>query len=173
MHKTTAVEPKSGQSETLELPRNPEDFFEAMGTQQMPESFVKRTIDGLNISADAKALLYTLSKTTIVVGERVLKIGRKILDYACKVFKEFTNTAFGLVLGGVAGALFAAIPGLGQLLGPIISPILVFLGFLGGVFLDFKDKMVSRQIATHVAEQNRKLAEQIDLRIAEISGAAN
>ena len=169
----TAIEPASGQSANLEVPSNLDKFFEIISAKEMPDGIVKRTIDELSISADGKALLYTLSKTTIFIGERVVKIGRKILDYACQLFKEFPNCGFGLVLGGIAGALFTAIPGLGVLLGPILSPILVLLGFLGGIFLDFKDKMISSQIATQVAKQNQRLSEQINLKIQEMTEKAD
>ena len=164
----TGVEPSTGKSAEIDIPANKSLFFEAMRSIDMPDGVVKRTIDRLDISADAKSLLYGLSKATIVVGEYVIKIGRKILDYACKLLKEFPNTAFGVVIGAVAGSLFSAIPGLGQLLGPVIAPILVFLGFAGGVFLDFKDKMIGRTIAAHVAEQNRILAEQVDRKFSEM-----
>lgn len=163
-----AVEPKSGKEAELEITTPVSDFLEAMRNLDLSDAAVKRMIDKLDISADAKSLLYTLSKTTIHVGEHVIKAGRKILDYACQLLKEFPNTAFGLVLGGIAGALFSAIPGLGQLLGPFISSILMLIGFLGGAFLDFQDKLLTRKIAASVAEQNQRLAEQIDLKVAEI-----
>ena len=95
-------------------------------------------------------------------------MGRKLLDYVCKLVKEFPNAAFGLILGGVAGALFSAIPGLGWLLGPLVSSILMLVGFVGGVVLDFQDKMLTRKIAATVTEQNERLSAEIDRKVAEL-----
>jgi hypothetical protein len=170
MPEIKAIEPESGRSATLEVPEAEETFYDSLNKKESSDSAIRRTIDGLNISADQKTLLYKFSQTTLLIGDRVVKIGRAILEYTCKLFAEFPNTAFGIVLGGIAGALFSAIPGLGQLLGPIVSPILVFLGFLGGIFIDFKERLISKKIASHVADQNRRLAEQIDLKIREVTG---
>lgn len=118
----------------------------------MSDEAIKRMIDKLNISADAKSLLYTLSKATIKVGEYIIKIGRKILDAVCYTFKEFPMATFGTVFGGIVGALITSIPFLGQILGPIVTPILMALGLVGGLVLDFQDKILERKIARKVAE---------------------
>lgn len=166
--KVTGIEPQSGKESDLELPESEKSFLEAVKNLDMSDSAVKRMIDRLNISADAKSLLYSLSKATIIVGERIAKVGRKLLDYVCKLVKEFPNAAFGLILGGVAGALFSAIPGLGWLLGPLVSSILMLVGFVGGVVLDFQDKMLTRKIAATVTEQNERLSAEIDRKVAEL-----
>lgn len=41
-------------------------------------------IDGLDISADAKSLLFRFSKATITAGQHVIKLGRKIIDLAIR-----------------------------------------------------------------------------------------
>lgn len=167
------VEPNTGKEADLEIPEDQQGFFEALANLDLSDSAIKRMIDRLDISADAKSLLYSLSKASILIGERIVKIGRKILDYVCKMLKEFPHTALGLILGGVAAALFSAIPGLGFLLGPLISPILMLVGFVGGVVIDFQDKMLTRKISARVAEQNERLAERIDQKIAEIHSASS
>lgn len=171
--KVTGVEPETGKEADLEIPNSPESLFDAIRNLDMSDSAVKRMIDRLNISADAKSLLYSLSKTTVVIGDRIIKIGRKLLDYMCFLVKEFPNTAFGLILGGVAGALFSAIPGLGTLLGPLVSSILMLVGFVGGVVLDFQDKMLTRKLATAVAENNERLSAEIERKVADIYAAAS
>ncbi len=167
------VDPKTGKEADLELPGTEESFFQTIGDLDLSDAAVKRMISRLNISADAKSLLYSLSKATIRVGDRVLKMGRKLLDYVCHLAMQFPNTAFGVILAGVAGTLFSAIPGLGVLLGPIVAPILMLIGFVGGAVLDFQDKMLARKIAAQVAEQNERLSAQIDEKLAEIHSAAN
>lgn len=150
--KVIGVVPNTGQEVKIEIENPEEGFFEAMRNFDMSDEAIKKSIDKLNISADAKSLLYTLSKATIKAGEYIIKIGRKILDAVCHVFNKFPMATFGIVFGGVAGALISSIPIIGQLLGPIVTPILSALGLVGGLFLDFQDKMLEREIARKVAE---------------------
>lgn len=150
--KVKGVDPNTGKEVEIEI-ENPEgSFFESMRSFDMSDEAIKRMIDKLNISADAKSLLYTLSKATIKVGEFIIKVGRKIIDAVCHTFKEFPMTTFGVVFGGIVGTLISSIPILGQILGPIVTPILMALGLVGGLVLDFKDKMLERKIAGKVAE---------------------
>lgn len=150
--KVKGVDPNTGKEVEIEI-ENPEDgFFEAMRNFDMSDEAIKRMIDKLNISADAKSLLYTLSKATIKVGEYIIKIGRKILDVVCHTFKEFPMTTFGTVFGGILGSLISSIPFLGWVLGPVVTPILIALGMVGGLVLDFQDKMLERKIARKLAE---------------------
>jgi len=150
--KVKGVDPKTGDEIEVEI-ENPNDgFFETMRNFDMSDEAIKRMIDKLNVSADAKSLLYTLSKATLKVGEYIIKIGRKILDAVCHIFKEFPMATFGVVFGGIVGTLITSIPVLGQIIGPIVTPILMALGLVGGLVLDFQDKMLERKIAVKVAE---------------------
>lgn len=150
--KVIGVSPNTGLAVEIEIENPEEGFFEAMRNLDMSDEAIKRTIDKLNISADAKSLLYTLSKVTIRAGEYFIKIGRKILDVVCHTIKEFPMATFGTVFGGIVGALISSIPILGQVLGPIVSPILVALGLVGGLVFDIQDKILERKIAKKVAE---------------------
>lgn len=150
--KVNGVEPNTGNEVEIEIERPGKGFFEAMADFDMSDESIRRMIDNLNISADAKSLLYSFSKATIRVGEHIIKIGRKILDAVCHTFKQFPNTTFGMVFGAIAGILISSIPILGQLLGPIVTPIFVALGAGIGRWEDFQDKMLERKIALKVAE---------------------
>lgn len=150
--KVKGVDPNTGKDVEIDIENPDGGFFEAMRNFDMSDEAIKRMIDKLNISADAKSLLYTLSKATIKVGEYVIKIGRKILDAVCHTFKEFPMATFGTVFGGIVGVLISSIPILGQVLGPIVTPILMALGLVGGLVLDFQDKLLERKIAGKVAE---------------------
>jgi nucleoside permease NupC len=118
----------------------------------MSDAEIKKSIDGLNISADAKQFLYTFSKATIQAGEFVLKIGRKIIDFVCMVYREHPGATFGLIFGAIAGFLIAAIPIIGFVLGPLFTPIAMALGLVVGAVDDLKDKELSRKIQTINAE---------------------
>jgi len=124
-----------------------QDFIDWSSESQMSEAKVKSIIENLDVSADIKSLLFSVSKATIKAGQFVIKIGRKIIDYICKLFTEYPNSSFGMILGAIAGFLIAAIPILGAVLGPLIKPILIAFGLLGGLKEDLKDKALVRKIA--------------------------
>lgn len=149
--KVKGVDPNSGKEVEIEI-ENPEAvFFESMRNFDMSDEAIKRMIDKLNISADAKSLLFRLSKATITAGDFIIKIGRKILDVVCQTFKEFPMATFGIVFGSIVGTLISSIPILGIILGPIVTPILMAIGVVGGLVLDFQDKLLERKIVKSVA----------------------
>ena len=149
--KVSGVDPKTGNEVEIQI-ENPESgFFDAMSEFEVSDEGIKKLINALNISADSKSLLYTLSKATIRVGEYIIKIGRKILDAVCHVFLEFPMTTFGTVFGGIVGTLISSVPIIGQLLGPIVTPILMALGLVGGLAMDIQDKLLERKISLAVA----------------------
>lgn len=122
-------------------------YIESMSMFEKTDAEIKRRIDNLGLSADAKSLLYSFSNATIKAGEYIIKIGRKILDYICRILDEFPNATFGMVFGAVAGFLVSSIPILGFVLGPLMSPILMAFGLLGGLAEDLKDKALERKIS--------------------------
>lgn len=149
--KLTGIDPKTGNEITMEVEKLDSGFFESMKSFEMSDDAIKRMIDKLDISADAKELLYKVSKTTIKAGEYVIKIGRKILDYVCKIFREYPNLTFGVVFGAIFGALISAIPFIGFILGPIVTPIAMALGLVGGLMIDLKVKMLERTVSEIVS----------------------
>ena len=148
--KVSGVEPSTGREIEIQIENPGGGFIESMRNFEMSDEGIKRMIDKLDISADAKSLLYTLSKATFRAGEYIIKIGRKILDVVCHTFSEFPMSTFGTVFGGIVGTLISSIPFLGIILGPIVTPILMALGLLGGLVLDYQDKLLERKIAMKV-----------------------
>lgn len=145
--KIKGVNPETGVEYESESERVNEEFMRDMSKFDLSNDSIKKFIDNLNISADAKALLYSFSKATIKVGERILKLGRKIIDFVVKIYQEYPSASFGLVFGAIVGFLVASIPIIGAVLGPIFFPISVALGLLKGVEEDLKDKGLLRKIA--------------------------
>ena len=86
---------------------------------------IQRRIDNLNISSDAKMILYDLAAVTAEVGGKIVSAGRRILSFIFDLVKRFPNTAFGLIVGYVLSALLASIPFLGPLLAALIGPLLL------------------------------------------------
>ncbi|WP_432822089.1 hypothetical protein [Trichloromonas sp.] len=149
--KVKGIDPKTGNEVEIEIEDLQEGFFESMRNFEMSDDAIKRLIDKMDISADAKSLFYSFSKATIKAGEYVIKIGRKILDYVCLVYREFPKVTFGVVFGAIVGALFSSIPFLGIVLGPIVTPIAIAIGLVGGLVLDIQDKALERKISEKVA----------------------
>ena len=112
---------------------------------------VRRQIARLSISADAKSILYKLAKTTIRAGEFVIKIGRKILDVVCFLFREYPNATFGLILGAILGSLVINIPVIGILIGSLTKTLAMMTGAFMGLLEDIKDKNLKRNVQEAMA----------------------
>lgn len=108
---------------------------------------IKSTIANLNISADAKSALYSITKATIKAGKFIVKIGRKILDVVLETLNNFPNASFGLVLGAIAGFLVACVPLVGMLMAPFLAPLAMLYGFALGAKQDINDKNLANAIA--------------------------
>lgn len=152
--KINGINPESGEEFQVEAENVDREFLESMSVFENTDAEVRRIIDNLNVSADAKSLLYSFSSATIKAGEFIVKIGRKIIDYICRVFSEHPSATFGAVFGAIAGFLIFSIPLLGVVLGPLLAPIAIAFGMFGGLREDLKDKALARKIA----EINAKFA---------------
>jgi hypothetical protein len=141
------VSPETGETYQVDATEIDKQYLESMSVFEMADKEVKKIIDNLDISADAKSLLYSFSNATIKAGEYIVKIGRKIIDYICRILKEFPNATFGLVFGAVAGFLVSTIPILGVVLGAVLGPLLMAFGLVGGLAEDLKDKALERKIS--------------------------
>lgn len=137
--------PETGEKYQAESDIN-DSFIQSMLKLEMSDNQIKKIIGDLNFSADVKSLLYSISKATIKAGQYILKIGRKIIDFVCLLFKEYPNATFGLIFGAIAGFLIAAIPIIGAVLSSLVTPILAVLGLGKGLLEDIKDKNLLRKI---------------------------
>ena len=83
--------------------------------------------------AEARAKLDEISKTFIYVGNKVIYVGRKLLDCVLDALdytlKEYPNTTFGAIFGVIIGFLVPAIPVLGVVLGKLVAAIFAVIGF--------------------------------------------
>ncbi len=138
---------ESGKKYESEANEVNEEFVERMSESNMTDEEIKRIIDKLNISADAKLLLYKISKGTIQAGRYIIKIGRKIIDFICQIFTDYPSASFGMVFGAIAGVLIASIPIIGVALGSIVTPLLMMFGLAKGLQEEIKDKALARRIA--------------------------
>jgi len=100
----------------------------------------------LPISADAKVLLDYLKNTVIKVGNKVLQIGRKIIEVIITFIKKYPNATIGLIIGLVLSSLISSIPILGLILSPIVNLLLPLLGFTIGLIQDWKKEAERNKI---------------------------
>ncbi len=122
------------------------DFLKFLADFEISEEGLTRLIDGLDISADAKSLLFRFSKATINAGQHVIKLGRKIIDLVCIAYREYPSATFGVIFGAIAGLLISSVPIIGVVLGPIFTPILTLLGLGIGMWKDIKDEGLKRKV---------------------------
>lgn len=126
-----------------------DDIKDLLAFDLSPDA-LKKKLDRLDISADAKSILFTIAKTSIRVGTVVVQLGRKVLDLVIGLLSEFPNATKGAIIGGLFGVLVSAVPLIGLVLGPLLTPLAVALGFLNGVWEDIGDKAMARRIASEV-----------------------
>ena len=86
-----------------------------------------------------------------MVGEMIIRIGRKILEITIFLVKRFPRTLTGLAIGALIGALAGAIPVLSFILGPFIAPLAMALGLAIGAWEDIKDTALRSAIEREVA----------------------
>jgi len=170
--KVTGVDTFSGKKVEIEIKDPGDDFFTAMTGFDLSDQAIKRRIDKLDISAEGKSWLYRLSKATLRVGEFIIKVGKKILDVVFQIAREFRMAMIGTLFGLIAGALINSIPVLGVFLGPIVTPILMAIGFIGGTALDVNDKIIDKKIEKRIAEQDKVLQRRINEKLAEFAPLA-
>lgn len=136
----------TGEELTIESSEIDKNFIDELLEQSFSDEQIKKTISDLNISADAKSALFTLSSITVKAGKYVIKLGRKLIDFVAETFRQFPNAGFGLIFGAIIGFLITAIPFIGKVIGPIVTPILMAVGLAGGVLFDLQDKALERKI---------------------------
>ena len=127
-----------------------DDAIADLNTCEFTKDQVRKLIDNLNVKADAKFRLHSISEKSIEVvtaaGKVVIWIGRKILDVVLFLMREFPNAAFGVTFGIVVGYLIGLIPIIGFLFGPLIGAILTAFGLVQGTTQDLREKDMRRRM---------------------------
>ena len=141
-----ALDPETGKTIQMECAAESEDEIRDLLTFDLSEDALKKRIDALAISADAKSVLFTIAKTTIKVGSMVLRIGRKILDIVTSILADFPMATTGTIFGAVFGYLVASVPIIGFLVGPFIGALAIAFGFAAGAMQDLGDMALERLI---------------------------
>lgn len=146
-----AVDPKTGKTIQMECAAESEDEIRDLLSFDLTEDSLKKQIDALRISADAKSVLFTIAKTTIRVGSMVLKIGRKVLDMITNILTEFPMASTGTIFGAIFGYLITSVPVIGFIFGPFFGTLAIAFGFAAGAMQDLGNKALERRIKSSVA----------------------
>lgn len=137
-----AVEPETGKKMNFGCHLRSIDDIRDLLSFEMSEDELKRRISNLAISADAKNMIFSIAKLTLVVGQTVVRIGRKVVDIVLSLIREFPTATSMAIFGAVFGFLMSSVPIIGFLMGPLIGPLAVALGFAIGGAVDFANKLV-------------------------------
>lgn len=114
------------------------DLITFVNSSERSDAQILRRIDSLSLSADAKALLADLLKLGTEVGNAVLRIGRKILDFVLSLIQQFPNLGFAVILAAVLAVLLSMVPVLGGFLSPILTPLALTLGVSWGALKEYE-----------------------------------
>lgn len=125
---------------------NLEPAIEVQTTRRQIESY----IDNLDISADAKHLISSILDVTIRIGDKLVKLGQKIIEITLAIANQFPNTTFGLLLGILIGMLASSIPILGALLGPFVLPLAAVFGLSQGYLQDVRENRLQAKVSEAV-----------------------
>lgn len=145
-----AAEPETGKTIQMECAAESEDEIRDLLSFDLSEDSLKKRIDALAISADAKSVLFTIAKTTIRVGSLLVKIGRKVLDIITKILAEFPLASTGTIFGAIFGYLVSSVPIIGFVFGPFIGALAIAFGFAVGAMQDLSNKALERRVMSAV-----------------------
>jgi hypothetical protein len=112
---------------------------------------IRRRIESLEVSADVKALLSDLLRLATRVGDTVLRVGRKILDFVLTLARLFPTLTFAVVIASVLTMLVAMVPVVGGLLATIIGPLMYALGVAGAAALEVQAGDFRQRVAEFAA----------------------
>lgn len=126
------------------------ELAEFVNSSSQTDSQLLRSIQSLSISADAKALLADLLKITTRVGDTLLRIGRKILDFVLNLLRHFPHLGFAALIALVVGALVSMVPIIGVFLSAVITPLGLVLGVTWGASIELSSDDLGDRIRSFV-----------------------
>ena len=122
-----------------------------VNTTERTDAQILRRIESLAVSADVKALLGDLLRVATQVGEAVLRVGRKILDFVLTMIRQFPALSFAVFIAAVLTLLVSMVPFIGGALASILGPLLMALGVAGGAALEIQTGDLRERVARFAA----------------------
>ena len=111
---------------------------------------IQQLLDNMDISAEMKVLLDKIKNFTITFGNKVIKIGKKVIEFLIGIYLKYPNTVKGAILGTILGFLLSSIPIIGVLFSWAI-PLLAIIGAAKGFFED-SNKGIQNSISNLINE---------------------
>lgn len=133
-----AVNPDTGEVITAEMPSLKTTNFDALTREYATDQQLKMYVERLPFSAETKAILFKLAKMTVSVGERVIRIGKRIIEIAIMLASKYRHATFALIIASLLTLLIGMIPLIGPILASILGPLMAALGLVVGVWEDLK-----------------------------------
>jgi hypothetical protein len=116
----------------------------------LPLQEIEKILDRTNLSADAKSIVLHVAHYTIVVGGRIVSIGRKLVSFAIELAKTVPNTLLGvalaLILASLVASPIAAVPLIGGAIAGFLKTILIIFGLTQGVLADMRSGEIGKRI---------------------------
>ena len=123
-----------------------------INSTERSDSQILRQIESLSVSADAKALLADLLKLATRVGQAVMRVGRKIIDFVLSLVRAFPHMGFAALIAVVVTALISMVPFIGLALTSVLGPLALALGILVGGAVDFQSSDLEARVRDFAAE---------------------
>ncbi len=142
-----AEDVETGEKITVKISDDDYQELKSLAQDKVSDSKLQFYIDNLEMSADAKALIASILKTAIKVGDLVVRVGKRIVELAVMMTAKFPHATFGLILGLLIGVLITAIPIFGPILGSLVVPLAAAFGLARGYSEDLQDLSLKRKIA--------------------------
>ena len=122
-----------------------------INTTEHSDAQILRQIESRSVSADAKALLADLLKLATRVGQSVLRVGRKIIDFVLSMVRAFPHMGFAAMVAVVVTALIAMVPFIGLALASVIGPLALALGIVVGGAVEFQSPDLEARVRNFAA----------------------
>ncbi|MEO5367440.1 MAG: hypothetical protein H7831_14040 [Magnetococcus sp. WYHC-3] len=132
----TATLPGTEETLSAEVRDMDEQALHVLVREHASDEQIRRRLDNLPLSAEAKVLLYRFSQYSMNVGGTLLRIGKKILEVVLMLVDQFPVTTVGVLLAALLTLLIASIPWIGQFLAGFLGPVLMIFGLGAGVWKD-------------------------------------
>src|SRR6218665_1498530 len=100
---------------------------------------IRRRLEQMDISADAKVTLLKLAETVTTVGSMIVQIGRRIVAFALDLIRQFPHIGFCVMVAVILSSLISAIPLFGAILSPFIGPLLIAAGVAAGAAMEIQE----------------------------------
>ena len=132
------IHPETGEKYTMDIPNLRVSDLERMKKEHATDQQIKAYIERLPVSAEIKALVFRVAKFTIVVGQTLVGIGKRVMEITMLLVNKYPNAGLGVILGALLASLIGAIPLLGAPLAAFLGPLLMLFGLSKGIWEDVK-----------------------------------